>query len=50
MFEKGNEAAVIHPTGTGKSYIALKLIEDNPEKKIIYFKPEYQKKHNNTHK
>lgn len=39
MFEKGNEAAVIHPTGTGKSYIALKLIEDNPEKKIIYLSP-----------
>ena len=31
IFEKDNRAAVIHPTGTGKSYIALKLAEDNPE-------------------
>lgn len=27
---------VVHPTGTGKSYIALQLIEDNPEKSILY--------------
>lgn len=27
---------VVHPTGTGKSYIALRLIEDNPEKPILY--------------
>lgn len=27
---------VIHPTGTGKSYIALQLIEDNREKRIFY--------------
>ena len=25
------KAAIVHPTGTGKSYIAFKLIEDNPE-------------------
>ena len=39
MFEKDNKAAIIHPTGTGKSYIALKLIEENPDKKIIYLSP-----------
>lgn len=27
---------VIHPTGTGKSFIALKIIEDNPDAKIAY--------------
>lgn len=39
MFEKDSKAAIIHPTGTGKSYIALKLIEENPDKKIIYLSP-----------
>ena len=34
-----NKAAVIHPTGTGKMYIALKLLEDNKEKKAIYIAP-----------
>ena len=27
---------VVHPTGTGKSYIALQLIEDNPDARILY--------------
>lgn len=27
------KAAVIHPTGTGKSFIAFKLCEDNADKK-----------------
>lgn len=31
-----NRTAVVHPTGTGKSYIALQLIEDNPEGRILY--------------
>ncbi len=39
MFEKDNKAAIIQPTGTGKSYIALKLIEENLDKKIIYLSP-----------
>ena len=38
-FENGNRAAIIHPTGTGKSYIALKLIEDNQGKKVLYLAP-----------
>ena len=32
MMEQCGKAAIVHPTGTGKSYIAFKLIEDNPEK------------------
>ena len=32
MTEQYGKAAIVHPTGTGKSYIAFKLIEDNPEK------------------
>lgn len=33
------KAAVIHPTGTGKSIIAFKLAEDHPEKRICWFTP-----------
>lgn len=36
MFEKENRCAIIHPTGTGKSYIALKWLLDNKDKKAIY--------------
>jgi len=31
-FEKGNRASVVIPTGCGKSFIALQLMEDNREK------------------
>ena len=31
MMEQYGKAAIVHPTGTGKSYIAFKLIEDNAE-------------------
>lgn len=31
-----NRCCVIHPTGTGKSYIALQLIDDNKDKSILY--------------
>lgn len=34
-----NKVAVIHPTGTGKMYIALKMLEDNREKRAIYIAP-----------
>ncbi len=36
MFIKENICSVIHPTGTGKSYIALKWILDNKDKKCLY--------------
>jgi len=39
QFETGNRSAIIHPTGTGKSFVALKLIEENPDKKVIYLSP-----------
>lgn len=38
LSEKG-KAAVIHPTGTGKSFIAFKLCEDHPDKKICWLSP-----------
>ena len=39
MMEQYGKAAIVHPTGTGKSYIVFKLIEDNPEKVVIWLSP-----------
>lgn len=33
------KAAIIHPTGTGKSFIGFKLCEDNPDKRICWLSP-----------
>ena len=32
-------AAVIHPTGTGKSFIAFKLIEEHPDAQFLWLSP-----------
>ena len=37
--EQYGKAAIVHPTGTGKSYIAFKLIEDNPEATVLWLSP-----------
>lgn len=39
LLEKNGKAAIIHPTGTGKSLIAFKLSEENPDKKICWLSP-----------
>ena len=39
MMEQYGKAAIVHPTGTGKSYIAFKLIEDSPAKVVIWRSP-----------
>lgn len=39
MMEKTGKAAIVHPTGTGKSFIGFKLCEDNPNKKICWLSP-----------
>ena len=39
MLQATGKAAVIHPTGTGKSFIAFKLCEDHPEKTICWLSP-----------
>lgn len=39
MLTETGKAAVIHPTGTGKSFIAFKLCYDNAEKKICWLSP-----------
>lgn len=39
MLNKTGKAAIIHPTGTGKSFIAFKLCEDNINKRICWLLP-----------
>jgi superfamily II DNA or RNA helicase len=39
MLNECGKAAVIHPTGTGKSYIGFKLCEDYPNKTICWLSP-----------
>ena len=39
MLEKEKMAAVIHPTGTGKSLIAFKLAEQHPSEKFLWLSP-----------
>ncbi|MCI8513126.1 MAG: DEAD/DEAH box helicase family protein [Lachnospiraceae bacterium] len=39
LLEKAGRAAVIHPTGTGKSFIAFKLCEDFPERTVLWLSP-----------
>lgn len=38
-FKTSNRTAIVHPTGTGKMYIALKLLEENNDKKAVYIAP-----------
>ena len=39
MLAESGKAAVIHPTGTGKSFIGFKLCEDNPGRRILWLSP-----------
>lgn len=39
MLDATSKAAVIHPTGTGKSFIGFKLCEDNRDKIICWLSP-----------
>lgn len=39
MLARYSKAAVVHPTGTGKSYIAFKLIEDHPDAAFLWLSP-----------
>ena len=40
MLEEKQMAAVIHPTGTGKSMIAFKLVEQYPHKHFLWLSPD----------
>ena len=39
MLAQTGKAAVIHPTGTGKSFIGFKLCEDNPDMTVCWLAP-----------
>ena len=39
MMEECGKAAIVHPTGTGKSYIAFKLIEEHSTDTIFWLSP-----------
>lgn len=39
MMQQYGKAAIVHPTGTGKSYIAFKLIRDHPDAVIVWLSP-----------
>ncbi len=39
MLAETGKAAVIHPTGTGKSFIAFKLCDENPSKTVLWLSP-----------
>ena len=42
MLEEKQMAAVIHPTGTGKSMIAFKLVEQYPHKHFLWLSPQLE--------
>ena len=39
MMKSAGKAAVVHPTGTGKSFIGFKLCEDFPDRVICWLSP-----------
>lgn len=39
MLSETGKAAIVHPTGSGKSFIGFKLCEDNPDKTILWLSP-----------
>ena len=39
MLEEVGKAAIIHPTGTGKSFIGFKLCQDNPKAAVLWLSP-----------
>ena len=39
LIRETGKAAIVHPTGTGKSFIGFKLCEDNPDKTVCWLSP-----------
>ncbi len=39
MLSGTGKAAVVHPTGTGKSFIGFRLCEDNPKQRVCWLSP-----------
>ncbi|MBO4726602.1 MAG: DEAD/DEAH box helicase family protein, partial [Clostridia bacterium] len=42
MFKLEDKAAIIHATGTGKSFIALQWLYDNRDKRCLFLAPTYE--------
>ena len=42
MFERNNKVAIIHATGTGKSFVSLKWLYDNRNKRCLFLAPTYE--------
>lgn len=42
MLKEKGRAAVVHPTGTGKTYLAAQLVKDNPNKRVLFMAPTYE--------
>ena len=39
LFDAGKYAAVVLPTGTGKSFVTLKYLQEHPDKKVLFLSP-----------
>lgn len=39
LMKQTGKAAVIHPTGTGKSFIGFRLCADHPEERVLWLSP-----------
>lgn len=42
MFEQEDKVAIIHATGTGKSFISLKWLYENRDKRCLFLAPTYE--------
>ena len=38
-FENGRYGVIIFPTGAGKSFVAMKLLEENKDKRVLFLSP-----------
>lgn len=39
LFKSGSRVAAVQPTGTGKSYLIMQLVKDNPESRFVICSP-----------
>ena len=42
MFESEDKVAIVHATGTGKSFISLKWLYENRDKRCLFLAPTYE--------
>ena len=39
MLAETGKAFIVHPTGTGKSFIGFRLAGDNPDRRVLWLTP-----------